>query len=299
MSKPSLVILAAGMASRYGSMKQVEGFGPSGETIMDYSIYDAIRAGFGKVVFVIRREFADNFKAIFEPRLSGKIETAYVYQQLDSYTNGFLPAEERTKPWGTAHAVLCAMDVVKGPFAVINADDFYGSNAFQQAADFLNTGCNEKNYAIVGYDLLRTLSEHGTVNRGVCALDTNGNLAGIRERINISKKDGRIVCDDGQEPEELSLDTRVSMNFWCFDVSYFSYTGQLFADFLATYGKELKSEFFIPLVADQFIKEGGRVEIIPTTSNWFGVTYKEDAPYVAASLQQLIAAGEYPANLWG
>lgn len=298
MSKPSLVILAAGMASRYGSMKQVEGFGPSGETIMDYSIYDAIRAGFGKVVFVIRREFADNFKAIFEPRLSGKIETAYVYQQLDSYTNGFLPAEERTKPWGTAHAVLCAMDVVKGPFAVINADDFYGSNAFQQAADFLNTGCNEKNYAIVGYDLLRTLSEHGTVNRGVCALDTNGNLAGIRERINISKKDGRIVCDDGQEPEELSLDTRVSMNFWCFDVSYFSYTGQLFADFLATYGKELKSEFFIPLVADQFIKEGGRVEIIPTTSNWFGVTYKEDAPYVAASLQQLIAAGEYPASLW-
>lgn len=298
MSKPSLVILAAGMASRYGSMKQVEGFGPSGETIMDYSIYDAIRAGFGKVVFIIRREFADNFKAIFEPRLSGKIETAYVYQQLDSYTNGFLPAEERTKPWGTAHAVLCAMDVVKGPFAVINADDFYGCNAFQQAADFLNTGCNEKNYAIVGYDLLRTLSEHGTVNRGVCALDTNGNLAGIRERINISKKDGRIVCDDGQEPEELSLDTRVSMNFWCFDVSYFSYTGQLFADFLATYGKELKSEFFIPLVADQFIKEGGRVEIIPTTSNWFGVTYKEDAPYVAASLQQLIAAGEYPASLW-
>lgn len=299
MAKPTLVILAAGMASRYGSMKQVEGFGPSGETIMDYSIYDAIRAGFGKVVFIIRKEFADNFKAIFEPKLKGKIETAYVFQQLDSYTNGYVPAEGRTKPWGTAHAVLCAMEVVKEPFAVINADDFYGSNAFANAAAFLNNGCNDKNYAIVGYDLLRTLSEHGTVNRGVCRLDAQGNLAGISERINIAKKDGRIVCDDGLEPEELSLDTRVSMNFWCFDVSYFNYTSQLFASFLQESGQELKSEFFIPLVADQFIREGGRVEIIPTTSNWFGVTYKEDAPYVAASLQQLIAAGEYPASLWG
>ena len=299
MAKPTLVILAAGMASRYGSMKQVEGFGPSGETIMDYSIYDAIRAGFGKVVFIIRKEFAENFQSIFEPKLKGKIETAYVFQQLDSHTNGYQPAEGRTKPWGTAHAVLCAMDVVKEPFAVINADDFYGSNAFANAAAFLNNGCHAKNYAIVGYDLLRTLSEHGTVNRGVCRLDAGGNLAGISERINISKKDGRIVCDDGLEPEELPLDTRVSMNFWCFDISYFSYTSQLFASFLQENGQELKSEFFIPLVADQFIREGGRVEIIPTTSNWFGVTYKEDAPYVAASLQQLIAAGEYPASLWG
>ena len=298
MAKPTLVILAAGMASRYGSMKQVEGFGPSGETIMDYSIYDAIRAGFGKVVFIIRAAFADNFKTIFEPKLRGRIEVEYVFQEMDSHTNGFTPAEGRTKPWGTAHAVLCAMNAVQGPFAVINADDFYGRHAFQQAAAFLNNDCNERRYAIVGYDLTGTLSEHGTVNRGVCRLDAQGNLAGITERINISLKDGRIVCDDGQEPEELAKDTRVSMNFWCFDVSYFQYTQKLFTAFLEQYGKELKSEFFIPLVADQFIREGGKVEIVPTDAHWFGVTYKEDAPFVARSLHQLIAAGEYPENLW-
>lgn len=298
MSKPTLVVLAAGMASRYGSMKQVEGFGPSGETIMDYSIYDAIRAGFGKVVFIIRSEFVENFRSIFEPRLKGKIETEYVFQQLDSFTNGIQPPADRTKPWGTAHAVLCAKGVVNEPFAVINADDFYGRNAFENAAAFLNSGCNSKTYAIVGYDLLRTLSDHGTVNRGVCRLDAKGNLAGINERINIARKEGRILCDDGQEPRELSLDTRVSMNFWCFDPSYFSYTQQLFEEFLAQHGQELKSEFFIPIVADRFILEGGKVEIIPTSSNWFGVTYKEDAPFVAASLGKLIAEGEYPTSLW-
>lgn len=296
--KPSLIILAAGMASRYGSMKQVEGFGPSGETIMDYSIYDAIRAGFGKVVFIIRKEFAENFKTIFEPKLKGKIETEYVYQSMDSYTGGYQAAAERTKPWGTAHAVLCAKEVVKEPFAVINADDFYGRNAFENAAAFLNTGCSNERYAIVGYDLTRTLSDHGTVNRGVCGLDTEGNLATITERINIGKKEGKIVCEDGLEPAELSVDTRVSMNFWCFDPSFFSYTQQLFTDFLQAHGQELKSEFFIPIVADKFIQEGGKVEIIPTTSLWFGVTYKEDAPFVQDSLNKLITAGEYPNKLW-
>lgn len=296
--KPTLVILAAGMASRYGSMKQVEGFGPTGETIMDYSIFDAIRAGFGKVVFIIRKEFADNFKAIFEPKLNGRVETAYVYQELNSFTDGFEIPAERTKPWGTAHAVLCAKDVVREPFAVINADDFYGHNTFENAAAFLHVGCNEKNFAIVGYDLLSTLSDHGTVNRGVCGLNNEGNLATITERINISKKGDRIICDDGQEPKELSATTRVSMNFWCFDTSFFSYTQNLFKEFLQQQGKELKSEFFIPIVADQFIKEGGRVEVIPTTSLWFGVTYKEDAPFVKQSLDQLISNGEYPASLW-
>ena len=298
MAKPALVILAAGMASRYGSMKQVEGFGPSGETIMDYSIYDAIRAGFGKIVFIIRKEFAENFKSIYDPKLKGLVTTEYVYQQLDSFTNGYGPAADRTKPWGTAHAVLCAREVVKEPFAVINADDFYGSDAFVQAAAFLNGSCSSRNYAIVGYDLLRTLSDHGTVNRGVCTLDANGDLAGIRERINISRKNDRIVCDDGQEPEELPVDTRVSMNFWCFDQSYFDYTQQLFDAFLAESGKELKSEFFIPIVADQFIREGGKVSIIPTSSLWFGVTYKEDAPFVASNLKLLIDQGAYPASLW-
>jgi UTP-glucose-1-phosphate uridylyltransferase len=296
--QPTLVILAAGMASRYGSMKQIQGFGPGGETIMDYSIYDAIRSGFGKVVFIIRREFADDFKSIFEPRLKGRIEIEYAYQDLEAFTEGYEFPKDRAKPWGTSHAVLCAMDVVAEPFAVINADDFYGHNAFQMASDFLINDCSEKNYAIVGYDLLKTLSEHGTVNRGVCTLDETGNLAGITERINIAKKDNTIVCNDGLEPKELSLDTKVSMNFWCFDPSFFSYTQKLFREFLQKHGQELKSEFFIPIVADQFIKEGGRVEIIPTTSSWFGVTYKEDAPFVENSLRELIQKGEYPERLW-
>lgn len=296
--QPTLVILAAGMASRYGSMKQIQGFGPGGETIMDYSIFDAIRSGFGKIVFIIRREFEQDFKDIFEPKLNGKIATDYVFQDLDAFTEGYAFPEDRKKPWGTAHAVLCAKDAVNEPFAVINADDFYGHNAFENAADFLTHDCSEKNYAIVGYDLLRTLSEHGTVNRGVCGLDEMGNLSTITERINIAKKDGKIVCDDGLEPKELSLDTRVSMNFWCFDPSYFNYTLQLFREFLQEHGQEPKSEFFIPIVADRFIKEGGKVEIIPTTANWFGVTYKEDAPFVEKSLNDLIKKGEYPERLW-
>lgn len=298
MTKPTLVILAAGMASRYGSMKQVESFGPAGETIMDYSIFDAIRAGFGKVVFIIRHQYADNFKAMFEPKLKNRVETAYVYQELDYFTNDFTVPAERTKPWGTAHAVLCAKEAIREPFAVINADDFYGRNAFENAAAFLKVGCTPENYAIIGYELERTLSAHGTVNRGVCGLDHAGNLATITERINISRQGERIICEDGREPRELSARTTVSMNFWCFHPGFLAYTENLFADFLRNHGRELKSEFFIPIVADQFIREGGNVDVITTTSLWFGVTYKEDAPYVKESLQQLIAAGEYPGSLW-
>ena len=296
--QPTLVILAAGAASRYGSMKQVQGFGPGGETIMDYSIYDAIRSGFGKVVFIIRKQFADDFKAIFEPKLKGRIATAYVFQELEFFTEGYSIPAERTKPWGTAHAVLCAKDVVNEPFAVINADDFYGHDAFKKAAFFLERDCSEKNYAIVGYDLLKTLSDHGTVNRGVCILDEKGGLASIVERLNVSKKGNVIICDDGKSPREFPLDTRVSMNFWCFHPTFFSYTQQLFLDFLKQYGQDPKSEFFIPIVADQFIKEGGTVTIIPTSSSWFGVTYKEDAPFVKKSLDQLVESGEYTARLW-
>ena len=185
------------------------------------------------------------------------------------------------------------------PYVVINADDFYGHDAFREAAIFLNERCSEKRYAIIGYDLLKTLSDYGTVNRGVCSLDTKGQLAAITERINISKKDGKIICEDGLQPKELSLDTKVSMNFWCFHPSFFDYTEKLFHQFLKDHGKEPKSEFFIPVVADRFIKDGGEVEIINTTASWFGVTYKEDAPAVKASLDQLISAGEYPSNLWG
>jgi choline kinase len=296
--KPTLVILAAGMASRYGSMKQVQSFGPGGETIMDYSIYDAIRAGFGKVVFIIRAQYAAQFQSIFEPKLKGLIETEYVFQELDSFTNGYSFPTDRSKPWGTAHAVLCAKEVVKEPFAVINADDFYGRNAFEQAVRFLQTGCDTRTFGIVGYDLAATLSEHGTVNRGVCQLNKEGDLASITERINIARVNGIIACQDGLTPETLSEDTKVSMNFWCFATSFFDRTATQFVNFLNQSGLELKSEFFIPLVADQFIQEGGKIKVVPTQSSWFGVTYKEDAPFVQQSLEILINAGEYPSKLW-
>jgi len=297
--KPTLLILAAGMASRYGGMKQIESFGPGGETIMDYSIYDAIRAGFGKIVFIIREEFADNFKAIFEPKLKGRVETDYVYQDLNAYLDGFSIPEGRTKPWGTAHAVLCAKKAVREPFAVINADDFYGSDAFEKAYNFLVNDCDENTYAIIGYELLKTLSDHGTVNRGVCQVDEQGNLLSIAERLNISLQDGKILCDDNAQPKELSRDSQVSMNFWCFHPSVFAYSERLFQDFLTKHIHEAKSEFFIPIVADQFIHDGGgAIKVIPTSALWFGVTYKEDAPEVRKSVSDLVEKGLYPPHLW-
>lgn len=295
---PTLLILAAGMASRYGSMKQIQGFGPAGETIMEYSIYDAIRAGFTKVVFIIREEFAEDFKKIFEPKLKGKIETGYVFQHLKSFTgNRQIPAD-RTKPWGTAHAVLCAKDAVNEPFAVINADDFYGQDAFKKAHTFLTGDCSEKVYSIVGYDLVKTLSDNGTVNRGVCKVDGKGNLSAIAERVNIADKNGKIVCDDGMEPHELPRDSKVSMNFWNFHPSIFPYSEKLFNQFLDENMEKPKSEFFIPIVADKFINEGGVIEVIPTSAQWFGVTYKEDAPEVQKQLNELVSKGEYPQSLW-
>jgi hypothetical protein len=299
MQEPTLLILAAGMASRYGSMKQIQSFGPSGETIMDYSIYDAIRAGFKKVVFIIRKEFAEDFKQIFEPKLKGKVAIDYVFQDLNAFTDGYQVPAERTKPWGTAHAVLCAKTAIKEPFAVINADDFYGRDAFEKAYTFLTKDAGEKVYAIIGYDLLKTLSDNGTVNRGVCQVDAKGNLSAIAERINISMKDGKIVCDDNQEPKELPLHSSVSMNFWCFDPSIFPYSEKLFHAFVGKNLTNPKAEFFIPIVGDEFINKGGGViKVIPTSAQWFGVTYKEDAPGVKASLDALIAAGEYPTKLW-
>lgn len=297
--KPTLLILAAGMASRYGGMKQIESFGPGGETIMDYSIYDAIRAGFGKIVFIIRKEFADDFKAIFEPKLEGKVETDYVYQDLRSYLGKHELPAERAKPWGTAHAVLCAKEVVKEPFAVINADDFYGYDAFKKAYNFLVNDCNDTTWSIIGYELLKTLSDNGTVNRGVCQVDQSGNLTAIAERLNISKQNGAIVCDDNQSPREIPMDSQVSMNFWCFSPSVFDYSQELFNDFLDKHIQEAKSEFFIPIVADRFIQSGtGIIKVIPTSALWFGVTYKEDAPEVRLSINNLVQKGEYPSRLW-
>jgi UTP-glucose-1-phosphate uridylyltransferase len=297
--KPSLLILAAGMASRYGGMKQIEEFGPDGETIMDYSIYDAIRAGFGKIVFVIREEFAPQFKSIFDPKLKGRVEVEYVYQHLDSYINEFEKPADRTKPWGTAHAVLCAEKVIHEPFAVINADDFYGYDSFVKAYTFLTDHSNSKNYSIIAYELGQTLSDHGTVNRGVCSIDDDGNLIAVEERLNISRHDDGVMANDGLIPHYLALDTMVSMNFWCFTPSVFEYIKILFQEFLQEKGGELKSEFFIPLVADQFIKRfGGRVEVIATTAIWFGVTYKADAPIVKKSIDTLVNSEEYPSGLW-
>ena len=297
--KPTLVILAAGMASRYGSMKQVEGFGPSGETIMDYSIYDAIQTGFGKVVFIISKLFSDNIRKVFDKKLKNRIETEYVFQEMDMYTKGIPIPDWRTKPWGTAHAVLCAKDAVKEPFAVINADDFYGRDGFKKACNFLVNDCSPKMYSLLGYELLKTLSEHGTVNRGVCTVDKKGNLISIIERLNVSLEGDKITCEDGVEPRELSLDTPASMNFWCFDTSIFSYSEKLFEEFLKENISNPKAEFFIPIVADRYIKENkGVIKVIHTSAQWFGVTYKDDAPVVKESLQELVDAGEYPENLW-
>lgn len=298
--KPTLVIMAAGMASRYGSMKQIQQFGPGGETIMDYSIYDAIRAGFGKVVFIIRQDFAEEFKAIFEPKLKGKIETEYVYQALDAYLDGYPLPPERKKPWGTSHAILCAENAVQGPFAVINADDFYGSDGFVKASAFLQHECSESVYALVGYQLNNTLSKNGSVSRGVCEVDAKGNLVNINERLKIYRDGGQMVYEetDGSK-NPLPEDAKASMNFWCFHPSLFPFLREEFKKFLQQSGTDPKAEFLIPYSADQFVKSGrGVIKVLPTSAQWFGVTYKEDAPVVTESINKIVSEGVYPAKLW-
>ena len=233
------------------------------------------------------------------PKLKGKIETAYAFQDLDDNTEGFTIPAERKKPWGTAHAVLSAMENVNEPFAVINADDFYGRDAFEKAAQFLTQQVNPKTYSLIGYELPKTLSENGTVSRGVCEVDANGNLISIKERTKIFKEGDKIIYEDEEGRHEVSPESKVSMNFWCFDVSVFSYIKNLFQQFLKENINDPKSEFFIPIVGDAFIKEkGGSIKVIPTSSQWFGVTYKEDAPGVKQSIEKLIKAGEYPESLW-
>ena len=222
--KPTLLIMAAGMASRYGSMKQVQQFGPGGETIMDYSIYDAIEAGFKKVVFIIREDFADDFKNIFEPKLKGKIEAEYVYQELGAFLGEFTVPEGRTKPWGTSHAILCAKNSVQEPFAVINADDFYGKDAFGKARNFLSNECDERTFALLGYELGNTLSENGSVSRGVCEVDHNNNLVQIVERLKVYEEGRKIVYEEGDgSKHEIPENFKASMNFWCFHPSLCSF----------------------------------------------------------------------------
>ena len=297
--KPTLVIMAAGMASRYGSLKQIQRFGPSGETIMDYSIYDAIRAGFGKVVFIIRKEFADDFKAIFEPKLKGKIEIDYVFQNLNSFVEGHAIPQDRTKPWGTAHAVLCASTAVKEPFIVINADDFYGRDAFEKAAKFLTGSANDHTFGLVGYELVKTLSDNGSVSRGVCKVDSSGNLVEIAERTKIYAEGDRIVYEDEDKKVQVPSDSKVSMNFWCFTPYVFSICKEMFEDFLTKNINQPKAEIYVVDVAAKFITlPDSAMRVIPTKSEWFGVTYKEDAPVVEANINALVNNGEYPKSLW-
>ena len=298
--KPTLLILAAGMASRYGSMKQTDAFGPHGETIIDYSIYDAIRAGFGKVSFIIREEFLESFKGIFEPKLAGKIETDYVFQSYDLSSFGIEKTIERQKPWGTGHAVLAAQNQINEPFCVINADDFYGFDAFEKMSLFLRNDVKDDYYSLMGYEVDKTLSDYGSVSRGICKVNSDGNLEEINERTKVYTKDGVIVYeDDNGTTNPLDKDARASMNFWGFTPAIFKQSEAMFKRFVEANENNPKAEFFIPLMAEELVKTGeAKFKVIPTSSKWFGVTYKEDKPIVMKSLADLLANGSYPENLW-
>jgi NDP-sugar pyrophosphorylase family protein len=295
----TLLVLAAGMASRYGSLKQIDQFGPSGESIIDYSIYDAIEAGFTKVVFIIRKEFENDFKEIFEPRLKGRIEIDYVHQDLHAFTNGFTVPEIRSKPWGTAHAVLCAKETIHEPFAVINGDDFYGKDAFKKAYYFLTAEINDQLWANICYQLPNTLSEYGSVSRGVCTTGDNNFISSIVERVKVFKQDDAIVYEENGELYPLADNTKVSMNFWCFSPFVFDFSLALFHSFLQENIQLPKSEFFITLPGDAFIRQQkGNIKAITTSAKWFGVTYKEDKPIVQACIDRLIKEKQYPVSLW-
>lgn len=297
--QPTLLILAAGMGSRYGGIKQLDQFGPNGETIIDYSLYDAIRAGFGKVVFIIREELRADFEEIFEPKLAGKIEIDYAIQALDSYVPAELGEVKRTKPWGTGHAMLCAKDHTKTPFAVINADDFYGLEAFQLIGDFLKTDTDDQLHAMVGYEVKNTLSENGSVSRGVCAVDAYGHLASVIERTKIYEKEGRIVYEEAEGVTPLSPETPVSMNFWGFKPSVFPLLEHQFESYAIANIDSPKAEFYIPTVMTNLIQtDTGHCKVFRSRSAWFGVTYPDDKPIVQAALKKLHDEGAYPAALW-
>lgn len=300
--KPTLLVLAAGMGSRYGGLKQIDPMGPAGETVLDYSVYDAIRAGFGRVVFVIREDFATAFELGIGSRLKDRIEVAYAYQELTDLPNGFTKPPGRVKPWGTGHAIRAARHLISGPFAVINADDLYGPDSYVQAAQFLNqppAPGSTAHYAMVGYPLLNTLSAHGDVNRGICTLDADGLLTGVEEYVKIQRAaDGQIWGDSLTGTREiLAADTLVSMNFWAFSTGFFERLEADFIKFLEQSGHLEKSEYYIPSVVDTLIQNGhADCQVLSTDSRWFGVTYPEDKSHVTAALHAMIAAGEYPAT---
>lgn len=300
--KPTLVILAAGMGSRYGGLKQIDPIGPSGETILDYSVYDAIRAGFGKVVFIIRKDIEQDFKEVFVEKLQKHIEIDWVFQELDNLPEGHAVPEGRTKPWGTGHALMMVAQKVKEPFAILNADDFYGAEAFKALAEFFASQKQEQknDYAMVAYELNNTLSDFGSVSRGICQTDDSGWLKSVKERTKIQRSASGIAdteADGTQFP--LEDNALVSMNFWGFTPSIFKHTETQFIDFLNNGSDHTKSEFYIPFIVDNLIKSGKeKVKVLHNPGQWFGITYQEDKPLVVNKIKELIKRGDYPENLW-
>lgn len=300
--KPSLFVLAAGMGSRYGGLKQLDPLGPQGQTIMDYSIFDAIRAGFGKVVFVIRKDFEEDFRCSILSKYEGHIPVEVVFQSTDKLPEGYTCPEERTKPWGTNHAVMMGADVINEPFAVINADDFYGRDAFAViAADLMRERTRKGDYSMVGFRVGNTMSENGSVSRGVCSVNADGNLTKVVERTGIAYDEDHRICflDENNETEYLDPSTPVSMNLWGFTPDYFSYSDREFRRFLDKCLTTPKAEFYIPTAIDTLINSGeATVKVLDTTSRWFGVTYAADRQGVVDKLAALHAAGEYPDTMF-
>ena len=299
--KPTLLVLAAGMGSRYGGLKQIDPMGPSGETILDYSVFDALRAGFGKVVFIIRPDFEKDFRERIAAKFAGRIYVGFAFQTIDLLPAGFSVPAGREKPWGTTHAILCARQAVDTPFAVINADDFYGQDSYAVLARHLQgLALNSTDYSMVGFTLKHTLSEHGTVARGVCQTDASGLLTDIQELTKIAKlpqgaehrgEDGSVVSLTGEEP--------VSMNMWGFTPAIFPQLAADFDAFLRAKGAEMKSEAYIPMSVGNLIRAGqATCQVLRTDSAWFGVTYREDKPVVQASILRQVQSGSYPASLW-
>jgi len=298
--KPSLLILAAGMGSRYGGLKQMDAFGPSGETIIDYSIYDAVRCGFEKVVFVIRKDIEEDFKEVFLNKYEGKIDVDYCIQSLDMIPSSFELPESRKKPWGTAHAVLVAKEKIDTPFAVINGDDFYGGEAFQLIHDYLaKMDASSLESCIIGYKLKNTLSENGHVSRGVCQTDSDSCLVQINERTKIERNDAGIFYEENEKAFPLKEETIVSMNLMGFSPAVFSHMESMFTDFLKENIHTEKKEFFLPLVLDSLINvKNEKVSVINTDAKWFGVTYQADKSSTVENINKLVKSGVYPSNLW-
>ncbi len=297
--KPTLLILAAGMGSRYGGLKQIDGIGPNDEPIIEYSIYDAIKAGFGKIVFVIRKEFDEAFRSRFD-QFRNKINIEYVYQPVNIKLEG-IDIVERSKPWGTSHAVLVAKDVIKEPFAVINADDYYGSGSFKLIADFLINDCSPSKMAMIGYVLSNTLSEHGTVNRGVCSVDENNYLVEVNEREKLAVEDGIVKYNLGTEnPKgEVDADSSVSMNYWGFHPSIFESIEKGLFSFIKENLNSPTAEYYIPdIITEMIMSKKMDVKVIPTHDNWFGVTYKEDKQMAIDAINEHIKNKVYPSKLW-